>query len=263
MRPDEEIPEAFVTTTDLSPSDHVNVQAAFQKWVDSSISKTINVPEDIPFDQFKDVYTLAYEKGLKGCTTFRPSSEIMGILETEKKKKDEVKTDTVLLKMRPDDLTGRTYKIKTPLSPDAIYVTINDIRDEDGYRPYEIFINTKNLSQFSTLVAMTRLISAIFRREKNPKFLVEELKSIYDPNGGYFSQGQFIPSMIADIGRIIERHLTELGLTEKKEREKEVVTGKPNDNAVGLMVCPQCNHKSLVNQEHCLKCLECGYSKCG
>ena len=109
---------------------------------------------------------------------------------------------------RPVELEGTTYKIRTPLAADALYVTINDLIEEDGRRrPYEIFINTKNLQYFSWIVAMTRLISSVFRHDPAPRFLVEELKSIYDPNGGYFSEGTYIPSLAADIGRIIEKHL--------------------------------------------------------
>jgi ribonucleoside-diphosphate reductase alpha chain len=183
---DEDLPDYFVTTDDVTPEEHINIQAALQKYVDSSISKTINVPPDYPFDKFKDIYMYAHSKGLKGCTTFRPSEHITGILtKTEDKKSAEpdAAPSTAAIP-RPVELEGTTYKIKTPLSPDALYLTVNDIIDDGHRRPYELFINTKNLQHFSWVVAMTRLISAVFRKEKDPSFLVEELKSIYDPNGG-------------------------------------------------------------------------------
>ncbi len=141
---------------------------------------------------------------------------------------------------------------------------MNDVIEEDGTkRPYELFINTKNLQHFSWVVAMTRLISSVFRTHRNPSFLVDELKSIYDPNGGYFSRGKYIPSLAADIGRTIEEHLGAIGLL----GEKQEVVMKESANNIPIstnnrMFCPVCNEKSLINQENCLKCLSCDYSKC-
>ena len=139
------------------------------------------------------------------------------------------------------------------------------ILENGNRRPYEIFINTKNLQHLSWMVAMTRLISAVFRREPNPKFLLEELKSVYDPNGGYFKKGKFVPSLVADIGLIIEQHLEKIGLikklTEHPEYEIHVVDdSKQNNNA---MICPECNDKALIMSDGCMKCLSCNYSKCG
>lgn len=177
---------------------------------------------------------------------------------------------------RPLELEGTTYKIRTPLAADALYVTINDLIEEDGRRrPYEIFINTKNLQYFSWIVAMTRLISSVFRHDPAPRFLVEELKSIYDPNGGYFSEGTYIPSLAADIGRIIEKHLEKLGIMphhyEKKVEKKaepakeeiQKVAAPTADQFNGMLICPVCNERKLIMQENCVKCLACGHSKCG
>ena len=260
---DKKLPSYFVASDDIEPLEHLGIQSALQKYVDSSISKTINIPEDYPFEKFKDVYMQAYEKGCKGCTTFRPSKLISGILVKKEEKKEEPKKNPLLLTSnRPKELYGTTYKIKTPLSTEALYVTINDVIEEDGVkRPYELFINTKNLQHFSWIVAMTRLISAVFRNQRNPSFLVDELKSIYDPNGGYFNQGDYVPSLAADIGRTIGKHLSNIGLmeTKVKSKNKPLIGTKGNSN---MMICPNCNEKSLINQENCLKCLACDYSKC-
>jgi len=199
------------------------MQAALQPFVDSSISKTINVPRELPFDQFQDIYLYAYERGLKGCTTFRPNDNIPGVLVRKEDTKKEAAgapeasglddVDGEYIQTRPIELYGKTYKIKTPLSAQGLYITINDIKESNGkMRPFEIFINSKNLQHFSWMVAMTRLISAVFRRTSDPSFLVEELKSIFDPNGGYFRDGHYVPSLVAEIGDVIEQHLRSLGI---------------------------------------------------
>ena len=133
-------------------------------------------------------------------------------------------------------------------------------------RPYELFINTKNLQHFSWIVAITRLISAVFRHDPKPTFLVDELKSIYDPNGGYFKKGKYMPSLAAEIGYVIEHHLEKIGITGSQPKIKsnatvtEISNGKNADNH--KMICPQCNERELINQENCIKCLACSYSKC-
>ncbi len=262
----EDLPEYFISVDNISPEDHIKIQAALQKFVDSSISKTINVPADYPFEDFKDIYIKAYDSGLKGCTTFRPSEHITGVLVKDSDKKKEPVPEVTTRVGRPLELEGTTYKIKTPLETDALYVTINDIINDDGSRrPYELFINTKNLQHFSWIVAMTRLISAVFRHDTSPCFLVNELKSIYDPNGGYFSEGGYVPSLAADIGRVIEKHLSKIGLMDKQKDTKQLQASSPISNGHGsnLMFCPSCNEKALLSQENCLKCLSCGYSKCG
>lgn len=269
------LPNYFVTTDDITPMEHLNIQAALQKHVDSSISKTINVPKDFPFDQFEGIYMRACELGLKGCATFRPSDQITGILT----KKEEDGADSGKLELstgssppkvkRPSELHGATYKIRTPLSAESLYVTINDLEEKSGgKRPYELFINTKNLQHYSWIVAVTRLVSAIFRRDPKPSFLVEELKNIYDPNGGYFQKGKYIPSLVADIGRILEIHLNKIGIMKTLDPE-ETLSEQTNDQAPppppnsNAMFCPQCGERSMIMQENCLKCLGCGFSKCG
>ena len=276
-----ELPSCFVSAETIDPHEHLKIQAALQKYVDSSISKTINVPTDYPFEKFVDLYLQAHDAGLKGCTTFRPSDHIAGVLiRKEDKKKEEAPAAPAPQEppantppKRPDELTGTTYKIKTPQSPDAFYITINDLVDENGnHRPYELFINTKNLHHFSWIVAMSRLISAVFRHDPKPKFLVEELKSIYDPNGGFFNHGKYVPSLAAEIGYVLEHHLRLCGViedpaakaapaVEKVEAKEEKPAAKSVNS--GKMLCPQCSERELIHSENCQKCLACGYSKCG
>jgi len=300
---EEDLPDYFVSADSIAPVDHLEIQAALQKYVDSSISKTINIPSDYPFEDFKDIYMRAYEKGLKGCTTFRPSEYITGVLvRDENKKKDAEKSNAQVqaetgistkcedsaevvlpvMEKRPEELSGTTYKIKTPQSADAFYITINDFVKHGHHRPYELFINTKNLQHFSWIVAISRLISAVFRNDPAPTFLVDELKSVYDPNGGYFKRGKYIPSMAAEIGYVIEAHLTKLGIIqgktppapvppttpvpEKDSSAKEAPPVELHKKSVinsSKMICPHCNEKELVHSENCIKCLSCGYSKCG
>ncbi|NCD35257.1 MAG: adenosylcobalamin-dependent ribonucleoside-diphosphate reductase [Spartobacteria bacterium] len=261
---DKDLPEYFVSACDVKPIEHLNIQAVLQKHVDSSISKTINIPTDYPFEEFEDIYMKAYEKGLKGCTTFRPSEFITGVLVKDDKKKPDLKEaeEEYQIPKRPEQLEGTTYKLKTPLSPDALYVTINDLIEDGVRRPYELFINTKNLQHYSWIVAISRLISAVFRHESTPTFLIDELKSIYDPNGGYFKKGKYMPSLVADIGYVVEQHLEKIGIAIGSEKLKSAstVTEVPDSNK---MICPQCNQRELISQENCLKCLACEYSKCG
>jgi ribonucleoside-diphosphate reductase alpha chain len=275
---DRELPEAFVTSADIRPEAHIDMQAALQRWVDSSISKTINVPTSLPFQDFKNIYMYAFQKGLKGCTTFRPSEYITGVLvrpdEAPAAAPPAAPAATPAPVPRPPLLHGTTYKLRTPVSKEAFYVTINDLEENGRRRPYEIFINTKNLQHFSWIVAMTRMISAIFRREGDPSFLVEELLSIHDPAGGYFSEGEYVPSLPAEIGRVIASHLRLLGIMKSEGKKKHgpedgAASAPPAETGGGtgalarLAFCPACNQPGLTAQENCVVCTACGYSKCG
>ena len=227
------LPDYFATTDTVTPKEHVDMQAALQPYIDSSISKTINVPTDLSFDKFKDIYMYAYDSNLKGCTTFRPNEKMQGILvRKEDKKEEETKLDNYdneYICTRPIELRGKTYKIKTPLTAQSLFITINDIIEPSGkIRPFEIFINSKNLQHFSWMVAITRLISAVFRRTSDPSFLVEEMKCIFDPNGGYFKKGHYVPSLAAEIGEVIQEHLISIGICEAKEEKS------PPENSVSI-----------------------------
>jgi len=446
---DAPLPEHFVNAQTLPPMDHVRMQAAAQRWVDSSISKTINLPEDISFEAFKDVYLAAWDTGCKGCTTYRPNvvtGSVLAVAEEKPKAEasplvDRLKaliaakqtnpaalskaaglnpravsdilegrslnprvdtlqaiagvlgvqvtdligtpasdtpapTGTLAARIegaaaaigihdipalaalsgveaevihgwsegnrptnrearavaealgvtsrwllfgegegpalaaspgepaggpgsgsgaavslgaasvagavagsgdviwiaepldRPQELEGHTYKLKWPDSEHALYITINDIVVAGHRRPFEIFINSKNMEHFAWTVALTRMISAVFRRGGDVSFVVEELKAVFDPRGGAWMQGKYIPSILAAIGGVIERHLVAIGfiagegLGLKSDpradlgAEVKVVGGRGK-------ACPSCGSYDLRMVEGCLTCASCGYSKCG
>ncbi len=186
-------------------------------------------------------------------------------------------------------LEGSTYKIKTPLDDHAMYVTINDIvlnqgTEHEQRRPFEIFINSKNMDHFQWIVALTRLMSAVFRKGGDVTFLAEELQAVFDPRGGYFKPGgKFMPSIIADIGAVIEHHLQKIGLMEKEElsqqqqlildqkraeavafdKKKSAEASNDSGYPVSATLCNKCNTKAVVIMDNCATCLSCGYSKCG
>ncbi|AFV00156.1 ribonucleotide reductase subunit alpha [Simiduia agarivorans] len=188
---------------------------------------------------------------------------------------------------RPEILIGATYKIKTPLSDHALYITINDVilnqgTDHEVRRPFEIFINSKNLEHFQWVVALTRVISAVFRKGGDCTFLAEELKAVFDPQGGYFkSGGRFMPSLVAEIGEAIENHMKSIGLLQSDEmsdHQKAILAEKraeyearnTTQAAAGetgypasAELCNKCSTKAVIILDGCKTCLSCGNSKCG
>jgi hypothetical protein len=188
---------------------------------------------------------------------------------------------------RPEMLVGSTYKIKTPLSDHALYVTINDIvlnrgTEHEQRRPFEVFINSKNMEHFQWIVALTRIISAVFRKGGDVTFLVEELRSVFDPKGGYFKKGgKYMPSLVAELGDAIESHLRSIGLItgdplDEQQREYldetrarlNLSKGKPSDSddlefPEYAAFCQHCHAKAVIQTDGCLTCLNCGDSKCG
>ena len=321
-----QLPQTFVTAANLPPRTHLTMQAAVQPFVDSAISKTINCPTGLAFDDFKSIYLDAYGMGLKGCTTYRPN-DITGavLISAETKASHEVGTaasgsevvksaasrissaqadsdksaqtaglaaegqdgtcDIIMLTRpleRDASLPGYTYKLKWPDSPDAIYVTINDIEHNGRRRPFEIFINTKNLSHYAWTVALTRMISAVFRRGGDVTFVVEELQAIFDPQGGCWLDGRYVPSLLAAIGDVIEMHMRNTGFLQEKEKQvqqtalhrldgfsaqshaeishEEVL---PAGRRSAVRKCPQCALDRFIRMEDCWTCQNCGYSQCG
>ncbi len=303
--------DAFVDAQALSPNDHLVMQAAVQKYVDSSISKTINCPEGISFDAFKDVYTQAFDLGCKGCTTYRPNDITGAVLEVKEgaaadnPAEPELPLEKPVVSARPKDLgdagpvtrlfepldrpgdlEGKTYKLRWPESDHALYITLNDIIDDQGRtRPFEIFINSKNTEHYAWTVALTRMISAVFRRGGDVSFVVEELKAVFDPRGGQWMGGRYVPSLLAAIGEVIEQHMVatgfltgpgELAREDEAKRLSAVATGGgggegnagtsvgagPGAGALPFRQCPKCGQASLIHEEGCDNCRSCGYSKC-
>ena len=269
---DAELPNYFVNAQTLAPLEHVRMQAAAQKWVDSSISKTINCPEDISFEAFKDVYMAAWDQGCKGCTTYRPNAVTGSVLsvssESENTPEIDMGADVVYINeplSRPEALEGQTYKVKWPDSAHAIYITVNDLLLNGHRRPFEVFINSKNMEHFAWTVALTRMISAVFRRGGDVSFVVEELKAVFDPRGGAWVDGKYIPSILAAIGGVIEHHMINTGFIAgegmglKVDPQAEVVNLTQSRGAS----CSSCGQFDLRMVEGCMTCGSCGYSKCG
>ncbi len=208
-------------------------------------------------------------------------------------KEVEKKEDNNVVQMhekleRPEMLLGSTYKVKTPLSEHALYITINDVilnqgSDHELRRPFEIFINSKNMDHFQWIVALTRIISAVFRKGGDVTFLVEELRSVFDPRGGYFKKGgKYMPSLVAEIGDAIECHLRMIGMLkddELDEHQKKLIAEKraqyegaaeqnkesesSSEFPASAQLCGKCSTKAVIKMDGCMTCLNCGDSKCG
>src|SRR6266566_5308353 len=304
------LPDYFVDAQTLSPDDHLVMLAAAQRNIDSSISKTINVPADIPFDEFKDIYAQAYALGCKGCTTYRPNEVTGAVLEARPEmpaepvprhatppRQAELPLPAPAAPARPADvyegggvvymtqplsrpeaLPGQTYKIRWPDSEHALYITLNDIIQDGRRRPFEIFINSKNMEHYAWTVALTRMISAVFRRGGDVSFVVEEMKAVFDPRGGAWMEGKYVPSLLAAIGDVIEQHMIEIGFLPAKRGPQDAARGarvvnmeptsRSNPGAPPLLggrlrQCPKCGEAALIRLEDCDQCTSCDYSKCG
>jgi ribonucleoside-diphosphate reductase alpha chain len=299
------LPDYFVDAQMLSPADHIAMQAAIQKHIDSSISKTINIPADFPFERFKDVYLDCYRLGCKGCTTYRPNAVTGAVLTVKSetaaavpsprepelplpppvpvraKPADVFEAGGVVYMTqplsRPEVLSGQTYKIRWPESEHALYITINDIVQDGRRRPFEVFINSKNMEHYAWTVGLTRMISAVFRRGGDVSFVVEELKAVFDPRGGAWMGGRYVPSLLAAIGEVIEQHMIGIGFLpppgeQRPDPALARVVNLPNPAGPGtpavrgiaerLAQCPKCGAAALIRLEGCEQCMNCDYSKC-
>ena len=300
------LPDYFIDSAQLTPRDHLVMQAALQKHVDSSISKTINCPETLSFDDFKTIYADAFALGCKGCTTYRPNDVTGAVLEAPSRQEasaehqqaelpleapsrpaapkpaDEYESGGVVYMTRPldrpEELPGNTYKISWADSEHAIYITLNDIVQDGRRRPFEVFINSKNMEHYAWTVALTRMISAVFRRGGDVSFVVDELKAVFDPRGGQWFEGRYVPSLLAAIGGVIERHLISIGFMPRPgdaETARAAMavakaaaassSGKVAESTTPPLVprqCPRCGEASLIRQEGCDLCTGCGHSKC-
>lgn len=302
----------FVTAHELTPGQHISMQAALQPYVDSAISKTVNCPEDIPFEEFQSLYRDSYNLGLKCCAAYRPNEITGSILSIPEEDKE---TDggaaniseggrvynlthsdgspvlaghlvaeqeyEIKLEPRPAQLTGTTYKIKWPPSPHAFYIVINDIEQVGApyRRPYEVFINSKNLESHAWTVALTRMISAIFRRGGDMAFVIEELKAVFDPKGGAWVDGKYVPSLLAAIGDVIGKHigsyyqpedanipLVTSGVPLEVVKQLDDVDKECLSLALNTMTqppfCPKCFSSNFRQKAGCIECLDCGHSNC-
>jgi len=241
--------------------------------------------------------SIRIQKKIVGYEVVKPEEEaaakeaVQAATEERQKAKIIRMTERVARPEGMECLEGSTYKIKTPLDDHAMYVTINDIvlnagTEHEQRRPFEIFINSKNMDHFQWIVALTRLMSAVFRKGGDVTFLAEELQAVFDPRGGYFKPGgKFMPSIIAEIGAVIEHHLQKIGLMEKEElsEQQQLIldqkraevkasaqkkTAQMNDESdatypASATLCNKCHTKAVVIMDNCATCLSCGYSKCG
>ncbi|MFA7263881.1 MAG: adenosylcobalamin-dependent ribonucleoside-diphosphate reductase [Caulobacter sp.] len=253
--------DLFVSAQTLTPADHLRMQAVAQTMVDSSISKTVNCPEDIDFEAFADIYVEGYRLGCKGLTTYRPNAITGSVLSVPPlASAAPARSPEPHLASRPQALEGMTYKIKWPESDHAVYVTLNDTVDADGRRPFEIFVNSRNMDHYAWTVGLTRMISAVFRRGGDVSFVAEELKAVFDPRGGAWLDGRYVPSLLAAIGGVVERHMTGQSPTPCHGEGAPEAAARP---APLLACCPRCGAAALVRKEGCDTCLDCGHSKCG
>ncbi len=313
MHPGQSLPDYFVDVETIGPIDHLRMLAAGQKYVDAGISKTINLPEYISFEAFEDVYLKAYEMGCKSCTTYRPNEITGSILSTkieepaphvsaaEKAAAEEFFADINIAEhvlitadlspldnvaqlqpplASPDEVEGRRYKIKWPDSDHALYVICTHYEHQGRKRPWEVFLISNEADSDEWRVALGRMISAVYRRGGDVAFVAHELKVISDKKGGAWLGGKHLPSLIAAIGGVIEKHMLEIGFITKPEEVSAVVSDDLQATQSGRTIalgfpeatgayaayrgrqCPKCGELTLIRQENCDCCGACGYSKC-
>ena len=216
------------------------------------------------------------------------SYSVVDKTDEQKDEKKEIPAEVVQIGeplARPDKITGSTYKVKTPVTEHALYITINDVMmnegtDQEHRRPFEIFVNSKNMEHFQWIVGLTRVMSAVFRKGGDLTFLIEELESVFDPKGGYYKKGgKYVPSLVAELGQVLEEHLKNIGMlkvTEPEAHQQQLIddkkaeylkknpdklddSGFPKD----AQLCNKCQTKAAIMMDGCLTCLNCGESKCG
>ena len=216
------------------------------------------------------------------------SYSVVDKTDEQKNEKKEIPAEVVQIGeplARPDKITGSTYKVKTPVTEHALYITINDVimnegTDQEHRRPFEIFVNSKNMEHFQWIVGLTRVMPAVFRKGGDLTFLIEELESVFDPNGGYYKKGgKYVPSLVAELGQVLEEHLKNIGMlkvTEPEAHQQQLIddkkaeyqkknpdklddSGFPKD----AQLCNKCHTKAAIMMDGCLTCLNCGESKCG
>jgi ribonucleoside-diphosphate reductase alpha chain len=226
----------------------------------------------MPFEDFKTVYLNAYNLGLKGCTTYRPSDIRGWVLSTTPTPKEETPAMPLNAPMeRPEALRGMTYKLTYPNMPHSFYVCINDVEENGKLIPFEIFVNSKDIHTQEWLLPLTRMISAVFRRGRGDvAFVAEELQQVFSIKTGTFYNGEYCPSLVAALGKIIEKHFISIGLLNVQPTESKTGVQISDDNTTMVHAamqnlheaCPVCKKLSYRRFDGCYACSECGYSKC-
>lgn len=265
------IPDYFVSAHDLTPQQHIDTMSICQKYIDASISKTINLPKEATIEQMKNIYMQAWKMGLKGCTTYREGSLDEEILSKTSPENAEPKPQTVGEKFkRPDVLSGKTYKVKPPDQKHAYYLTFTYYVDSNGKNhAYEFFINTKDPSAEEWTTLITRITSAVFRNVDDPTFLVDEFRDIKSLQTGFWSsiRHKWVPSLAAEFGERMKEFFAEIGIMEPdvpiETYEAEANEHAKENGSQKLAYCKACGQFGGIFEEGCFKCLSCGYNKCG
>ena len=258
------LPDYMVTHESLSVEEHINMQAACQRHIDASVSKTINCPQDMTFEDFKHLYIQAHEQGCKGCTTYRYSEVRGSILSVDGEPAGEKQLQPPPLLERPEVLTGRTYKVRWPSVNENYYITVNDV----GGKPFEVFIHSTSSKYSDWTTALSLMISAIMRQGRDISFIPEELMKVQSANDFGYVDKKFYGSLVALIGDTIGRHLTDgdisatddksPGVDKNPSTRIEITAAMP----IPQEACPQCRAPALIRQEGCVSCTNCSYSKC-
>jgi ribonucleoside-diphosphate reductase alpha chain len=268
------MPNYMVTTADLIPQDHLVMQAAVQKYIDNSVSKTINVPTETPYEAFAEIYDRAYSLGCKGCTTYREVKDsgrgaVLSAVDEVGKAGERLPTVVDATRERPEILDGKTYRLRWSQLPYPMFLTVNDEITEDGQRvPFEVFVNSKAVDYAHWVSALTRMISAVMRKGGDLTFIPDELKAVWSARGGEFIDRRFVPSEVALIGLTLEKHFREIGYiaTEPEDpattKELKITGSHYAELGIGRE-CQSCGALQVVRAEGCDKCLACGWSNCG
>ncbi len=268
--PREALPDYFVAATDITPWEHVAVQAAWQQHIDAAISKTVNCPADLSYEAFKDVYKQAYDRGCKGCTTYRPdpaSGRGSVLAEATKASGITASSDVVIPDVlpRPEVLDGRSYKLEWYGNGKKTNYYVTVTRDEHD-RPMELFILTKDASHQEWVQALTRTVTAVLRRGGDVAFLADELSEVHSATGGTFIDQRYVPSVVAGIGGILRKEFMRLGLILKPDAtdaDLVISLAKTIDTLKTAETCPACAAPTWIREQGCSKCLSCDYTTCG
>lgn len=278
LNPSTDLPPYFVTMSQLNVHDHILIQSRAQQWVDASVSKTINLPKEMSYEDFVNVYDMAYSSGCKGCTTYRPSEVRGSVLEDANATQAEATTEIpAKVRVRPPVLQGYTYQIKWPRRSSSMYLTINS--DPDG-RPFEVFFTSKDGTASEWTTALSLMITGLYRTVDDTAFIADELLQIQSVNDGAFmpiqndpegKKQRYFTSLPAYIGYLIGQHesfmkaqsaVYEEIVSIKAEITKPTIDSPAPDFEIVGEVCPECGAPKLFKRQGCLSCDNCGYSKC-